>query len=405
MAMRIPPQFRKAIPLGVVLTIVIGLASVKPQDAASNISAWLDLAGIHNAPQWIAGLHGDRHVIIMAAVFAAIYAAIFWGLEPFKNKLADVKGKQKALLLSVPVITACVIGAASWYLWTPRHANATTPTVAAPNHPLPGAPRFKVIVASKQNRQEAKKIADAINSEDPTMKASVVPPLPCNNYFAVTVRDPVPAEDAQKLIDQASELKAVTDKPYPSNGKCAQPSFDCTGDLSSDEQAICNDTHLAELDQKQDKAYRHSSNPSKREINTQLLSAREECGANKLCILDQQLFAIWTFASDSFATPSELGSYRLEIYHDLQKKKEVPPKCKVTTISEISSERITFSDKSFQLLPTDAPPVEESQVGDKVLACIVSSCERWFFDRNVYSVTNFDEEHSWMLRNSEGGCD
>ena len=41
-------EWVKALPLTVGLPVVIGAASVKPEDAASNIAAWIEFAGFHN---------------------------------------------------------------------------------------------------------------------------------------------------------------------------------------------------------------------------------------------------------------------------------------------------------------------------------------------------------------------
>jgi hypothetical protein len=52
--MRIFRQILKALPLGLGVPIVIGAASVKPEDAASNLSGWLHIMGIRNVPDWLA---------------------------------------------------------------------------------------------------------------------------------------------------------------------------------------------------------------------------------------------------------------------------------------------------------------------------------------------------------------
>jgi hypothetical protein len=83
--MRIFWQILKALPLGLGVPIVIGAASVKPEDAASNLSGWLRIMGIRNVPDWLASPSIDRRVIIATIIIAVIYSSIVWGI-PYLRK-------------------------------------------------------------------------------------------------------------------------------------------------------------------------------------------------------------------------------------------------------------------------------------------------------------------------------
>ena len=69
----------KALPLGLGLPIVIGAASVKPEDAASNIAAWLHWMGVEHVPSWLSSPGIDNRIIEGALGIGAIYAFLIWG--------------------------------------------------------------------------------------------------------------------------------------------------------------------------------------------------------------------------------------------------------------------------------------------------------------------------------------
>jgi hypothetical protein len=83
--MRIFRQILKALPLGLGVPIVIGAASVKPEDAASNLSGWLRIMGIRNVPDWLVSPSIDRRVIIATIIIAVIYSSFVWGI-PYLRK-------------------------------------------------------------------------------------------------------------------------------------------------------------------------------------------------------------------------------------------------------------------------------------------------------------------------------
>jgi hypothetical protein len=85
-------QWIKAIPLGLGVPVVIGAATVKPEDAASNIAAWAHWLGIHDVPQWMTNPTIDGKVIAGTAMVGAVYAFLIWGV-PFLRKKATEEAK------------------------------------------------------------------------------------------------------------------------------------------------------------------------------------------------------------------------------------------------------------------------------------------------------------------------
>src|SRR5581483_3903319 len=90
---------------------------------------------------------------------------------------------------------------------------------------------------------------------------------------------------------------------YAATGSRAQapnPSFSCAKARTADEKAICQDARLAELDRAVSQGY--ASVPANMRDSVKgeakdLLAARGKCGADRLCILEQQVGAVSMFAN------------------------------------------------------------------------------------------------------------
>jgi hypothetical protein len=83
--MRISPELLKALPLGVAVPILIGSASVSPEDAASNISKWADKVGIHDLPSWLTAAAANRQVFYAGIAAALMYASVVWGIPALRS--------------------------------------------------------------------------------------------------------------------------------------------------------------------------------------------------------------------------------------------------------------------------------------------------------------------------------
>jgi hypothetical protein len=66
----------KALPLGLGVPLVIGAASIGPEEAASNLSKWAHWLGLHDLPTWLLDKGTDRHAILGSIAFAIIYSII-----------------------------------------------------------------------------------------------------------------------------------------------------------------------------------------------------------------------------------------------------------------------------------------------------------------------------------------
>jgi hypothetical protein len=66
----------KALPLGVGVPVVIGAASIGPEEAASNLSKWAHEIGLHDLPTWLLDKGADRYAIIGAIIFGGVYLTI-----------------------------------------------------------------------------------------------------------------------------------------------------------------------------------------------------------------------------------------------------------------------------------------------------------------------------------------
>lgn len=68
----------KALPLGLGVPLVIGAASIGPEEAASNLSKWVHSLGLHDLPTWLSAKGTDRNAILGAIAFAIVYStAVF----------------------------------------------------------------------------------------------------------------------------------------------------------------------------------------------------------------------------------------------------------------------------------------------------------------------------------------
>jgi hypothetical protein len=79
-------EWIKALPLGFGLPIMIGAASVKPEDAASNVAAWLHLFGFEHVPAWVLSPGVDNRVIAGSLGLGVVYAFLVWGVPALRQK-------------------------------------------------------------------------------------------------------------------------------------------------------------------------------------------------------------------------------------------------------------------------------------------------------------------------------
>ena len=115
-------KFIKALPIAVGLPVVIGAASVGPDDAASNISKWLNKLGWHNLPAWLRDNFADNRVIVAAIALGTIYTFVFYVAprvgENFTGKRQE-KGELLLMFITIGMLFSGVsfVGFTSAYLW------------------------------------------------------------------------------------------------------------------------------------------------------------------------------------------------------------------------------------------------------------------------------------------------
>jgi hypothetical protein len=64
------------LPLGVGVPIVIAMATSKPEDVTSNLSAWLEWLGLRNLPDWLYHPSVDSKFAGISLTILAVYAFI-----------------------------------------------------------------------------------------------------------------------------------------------------------------------------------------------------------------------------------------------------------------------------------------------------------------------------------------
>jgi len=136
------------------------------------------------------------------------------------------------------------------------------------------------------------------------------------------------------------------------------PSFDCRQANAQDEQAICRDPRLAELDQTVSAAFNQVGQSNKQQAKDtarELLAARHACATDRLCILDQQVNAIEIFAAFGapVAVPSWVGAYRAALF---AARHEAPASGMPVRIGQCSLTRIASIGSRFdeELKPPSA---------------------------------------------------
>jgi hypothetical protein len=72
-------------------------------------------------------------------------------------------------------------------------------------------PQYRVVIGSFKKPDDAKLLASKVNAADPTLKAVVAEPAPCNDFYAVAVSGGafLPPDAARKVQAQALKLDGI----------------------------------------------------------------------------------------------------------------------------------------------------------------------------------------------------
>jgi uncharacterized protein len=214
----------------------------------------------------------------------------------------------------------------------------------------------------------------------------------------------------------------------------AGPSFDCAKASTADERAICANERLAELDRATATAFAQAAQKSREEaqkIAVKTLRARHACGANSICILDQQVEAIgkYSYLGSTVSAPSWVAGYRFQLFsrHTGSQSAALPTslgQCTVTEISKISTRlggelkqpesklldlgsAVYYDNQGYQVSYNYVPELANSRKGDPILLCLASvpaNCPPGDDRGRVYSATNLRTNGSWLLPDDQHTC-
>ena len=135
-------EFVKVLPLGLLLPVVIGAASVKPDDAISNIGAWAHSIGMERLSHWLANPAADNRVIAASTGIAAVYAFFVWTLPAIKEHRTNPKSEElKTHFLTVGFYFFCAVLVIGIWRFVPGpEIVPPTPPPATPRPSLAPAP-------------------------------------------------------------------------------------------------------------------------------------------------------------------------------------------------------------------------------------------------------------------------
>ena len=226
-----------------------------------------------------------------------------------------------------------------------------------------------------------------------------------------------------------------------------KPSFDCSRAKSTDEQQICKDPHLAELDRAMTLGFGQALKAGPKlfaaELTKQIqegiraatrdqLDNRRACGASTICILDTQVLAISYLeeVGSNVPVPPWVGEYRSNYANEhLEVIDENLPKvlghCTRTKIISItgrfgetlkwphpkdgivSGTAVRYANGASQVSYNYEEEVALSHIGDDVLLCLSTiprHCPPGDDRGRSYSATNLDTNRSWIMSDSQHMC-
>jgi uncharacterized protein len=211
-----------------------------------------------------------------------------------------------------------------------------------------------------------------------------------------------------------------------------QPSFDCKKARAADEHAICADEKLAQMDQAVAIALSQVDKDSvklARQTAYESLLDRHGCGANKLCIVDNQAQAVEILKNFGAKTalPPWIGAYRLSLLEGKPLVNDLPTAvgaCTKTKIAEITTRfgdelkrpatsdvdagsAVNYANDGHQVSYSYDEALAASAVGDDVILCLISvprDCPAGDDRGRVYSATNLRTKGFWIMPDSQHSC-
>jgi hypothetical protein len=152
-------DFIKALPLGLLLPLVIGAASVKPDDAISNIADWAHRLGFSRVPAWVSNPAADNRIILGSFGIAVVYAFLIWTVPVIKESRANPGSdrlKNHLLLMAFLFASAALVAAIWRFVPAQLQPAKIAPPIVAPSPPAPPKPVEPWV--GEEEFQNAKKI-------------------------------------------------------------------------------------------------------------------------------------------------------------------------------------------------------------------------------------------------------
>ena len=103
-------EILKVLPLGLALPLALLMASVSPDDAASNLSKWGHWMGANNLPSWLSERVADNGIIVAAVIVSLIYIIIMWWVIPIIK--TNQQKRLRILLTPISIIAILIVSGA-----------------------------------------------------------------------------------------------------------------------------------------------------------------------------------------------------------------------------------------------------------------------------------------------------
>jgi hypothetical protein len=190
---------------------------------------------------------------------------------------------------------------------------------------------------------------------------------------------------------------------------------------------------LLELDKAISIAFRQAAAKSTeaRKRARDRLAARRACGANRMCILEEQVQTIEWFSllGSDVPVPSWVGEHRIALFKASGKRPTaaLPQRvlqCTMSKISRISTRfgeplkpptepadssgsAVEYANGGYQVSYSFVEAIAESRIGDDTLICLLSipkDCPPGDDRGRFYSATNLRTKGSWVLPDAQHMC-
>lgn len=127
---------------------MIGLASIGPDAAVSNIARWLEFFGADRVPEWLLGASVDRYVIVGALIAGLLYLTAIWFVPWCWRRLAARASRAKEPEKAVAAVQSDTKRESAPPRSpepTPEPATADAPSAAEPEPPPAIPPWFPLL--------------------------------------------------------------------------------------------------------------------------------------------------------------------------------------------------------------------------------------------------------------------